>query len=393
MTHDSLAASRIDLSRQKVLFVFLGSELGGAERQGLLLARSLERTYGADVEVLGLGASGPGRVAELCAESGIRWRALPFAWSGKSSERFRALRRLAWQLRKARPDAILGYTWLPNVVCGLIWRFTSASMFVWNQRDDGLDLDRSSLHRWAVRLTTCFIANAANGQEFLVQTYGVDPDRCSIVRNGVVPPLHDLNRGVCRERFGIPADTFVACMVGNLHRNKDHATLLRAWRIVLTRASATTPPLRLLLAGRFDDLAGSLQDLAVALELGGSVHFCGEIRNVPELLCAADLYVHSSPREGSPNGVLEAMAAGLPVVGTAIPGIREALGEEMDDCLAPTGDAAALAGKIIEMIDDAPRRSACGAANARRIAEVFDVENMAAGYATILHEHLTPRVR
>ena len=112
-----------------------------------------------------------------------------------------------------------------------------------------------------------------------------------------------------------------------------------------------------------------------------------------EFLGAADLYVHSSISEGLPNGVLEAMAAGLPVVGTNIPGIREALDEEMFDCLAPPRDAEALAEKIISMIGNAPRRSAYGAANRLRIEAEFNLEKMGAKYMALLRYHLAPESR
>lgn len=380
----------LNLSGQKLLFVFLGSELGGAEWQGLLLARYLKERCGAEVEVFGLGAGGAGRVAGVCAEFGLAWRAVPFSFNGYGFAKFRELRLLARQLRKVRPTALLAYTWLPNVACGLVWRFSGAKAYIWNQRDDGLDLNRSFLHRISVRLTTCFVANAANGRDFLVKTYGVNAEHCPIIHNGIVQPLLKAERGSCRAAFGIPENALVVCMVGNLHRNKDHATLLRAWRIVLDRASDSAPSLVLMLAGRFDEQAKSLQRLAESLSLGAHVHFCGELQNVTALLCAADVYVHSSPREGLPNGVLEAMAAGLPVVGTLIPGIKEALGEGMLSCLAPPGDAEALADRIADMIGDAARRSVCGAANRLRIAEEFSLEKMGAGYAALLQGCLAP---
>jgi glycosyltransferase involved in cell wall biosynthesis len=374
----------LNLSGQKLLFVFLGSELGGAEWQGLLLARYLKERCGAAVVVFGLGAGGPGRVAGVCAKFGLVWRAVPFSFNGSCFAKFRALRLLARQVRKVRPTALFAYTWLPNVACGLVWRFTGAKAYIWNQRDEGRDLNQSLLHRIAVRLTTCFVANATNGRDFLVKMYGVNAECCSVIHNGIVQPLLEAGRDAYRRAFGIPENALVVCMVGNLHRNKDHATLLQAWRIVLDRVSDSDSSLILMLAGRFDEQAQSLLRLAENLNLGAHVRFCGELQNVAELLCATDVYVHSSPREGLPNGVLEAMAVGLPVVGTRIPGIEEALGEEMLGCLAPPGDAEALADKIADMIGDAARRSACGAANRLRIVKEFSLEKMGANYIAIL---------
>jgi glycosyltransferase involved in cell wall biosynthesis len=131
-----------------------------------------------------------------------------------------------------------------------------------------------------------------------------------------------------------------------------------------------------MLAGRFDNMYGSLRALAVNLGIQDNVRFLGQVADISILLGAIDLGVFSSRFEGCPNGVLECMAAGLAVVATDIPGIREAVGPSVYRFLVPPGDAEALANKIIELAADPCLRAELGKLNAHRAREVFSLERM-----------------
>src|SRR5206468_3348910 len=98
-----------------------------------LFARYLKSEQRADVQVWGtMGA--PGRVAALCDEYGIPWRVVPLPWVPGRFKRPKSLAAFARRLRQARPAVILPYMEMPNLVCGLVWRWTGARLCVWNQR-------------------------------------------------------------------------------------------------------------------------------------------------------------------------------------------------------------------------------------------------------------------
>jgi glycosyltransferase involved in cell wall biosynthesis len=188
-------------------------------------------------------------------------------------------------------------------------------------------------------------------------------------------------------------------VVANLQKNKDHETLLRAWRIAcdrlgapLARQAGEGPGVRalLVLAGRLDAPA-AIQGLIGELQLDQSVRLLGEVDDVSGLLSAADLGVLSSRSEGCPNGVLESMAAGLAVVATDCPGIREAVGGAGTPWLAPAGDAEAMAERILRLAADAELRAQLGAANRQRIASEFTRERLNADLATLLASALATR--
>jgi glycosyltransferase involved in cell wall biosynthesis len=385
-TDDAPAAPILEGAR--VIIVIGPLELGGAERQAILLAGQLAREQRAEVEVWGHGA--PGRAAELCAEQGIAWRSveLPVPWSPDRLTQFKRLAKFARALRRAKPDVILPFMFFQSVACGIVWRLTGARLCVWNQRDEGRDRLGRLSEGAAVRLTPYFVANSGHGADFLVEKLGAPRARVRVVHNGVALPPPRRGRGAWREELGVGEDCFLACMLANLHAFKDHVTLLKAWPRVVERLGEAGRRAVLILAGRFDDTHESLKALAFDLGLGRSVRFVGQVKDVSGLLSAVDLGVFSSVKEGCPNGVLECMAAGLAVVGTDYEGIREAVGPRGYALLAPPGDHAALAERIVNVALDEDARREAGEANRTRIETEFSPRGMYRGWLSVIEEGL-----
>jgi len=405
----AMTAGAPPLAGKRVLVVLGCLDLGGAERQAIQLAGCLLHDQQARVQVWGFRP--PGRAADLCERLGVPWRYVPEQW-GRGLLRWPAMiGSFARAVRRERPDILLPYTLFPNVICGLSWRLTGARVCIWNQRDVGLGLASPAVP-WAVRNTPLFLSNSSVGAEFLTETLRVNARRVRVVRNAVqLPPPRD-GRSAWRARLGADPACFVACMVANLQRHKDHATLLKAWRIVCDRLSGSDkaplareagegPGVRgpligcgrralLVLAGRLD-VPDPLKQMVRDLHLEPAVRFLGEVDDVSGLLAAADLGVFSSRSEGCPNGVLESMAAGLAVVATDCPGIREAVGEASLPWLAPAGSAEAVADRMLVLAEDTARRTRVGQANALRIQEEFTIERMNAEIRRLLPAALRDR--
>jgi glycosyltransferase involved in cell wall biosynthesis len=318
----------------------------------------------------------PGRLAVLCEEHGIPWRLVPLPWVAGRIDRPTSLGAFAWQLRRARPDIILPYMEMPNLVCGLVWRWTGAGTCVWNQRDDGIARISTRYEPWAIRLTPRFISNSAGGAEHLVQDRSVPRDLVSTIYNGVELSLPNESRDDWRNRLGLGDGCFAACMVANLTAYKDHATLLRAWKLVVEGLGKTGRRAVLLLAGRPDANYESVGTLAVELGIKDNVVFLGPVADVSGLLTAVEAGILCSNSEGSPNSVLEYMAAGLAVAGTDIPAMREVLTEENHELLAPITDAGALAERVMRLAEDQELRTRLGALNRSRIKMKFGPNRM-----------------
>jgi glycosyltransferase involved in cell wall biosynthesis len=273
-------------------------------------------------------------------------------------------------LQEVKPDILLPYTLTPNVVCGLIWQNTGARSCVWNQRDEGLLPLADSQEALAARQTPLFISNSAAGARFLTAKLGIDPAKVNVIPNGVALAAPELDRRAWRERLAVDDRCFVACMVANLHANKDHATLLRAWRDVMSKLQGREA--LLVLAGRRDGAYESLASLTTELKIDDSVRFVGPVSDVSGLLSAVDVSVFSSRSEGCPNAVLESMAAGLPVAGSDIEGIREVVGPAGARLLAAPGDADGLTAVLTALANDDQMRVEMGAANRERVRNNYD---------------------
>lgn len=379
--------SRIDaqdyskLRGLNIILVFGNLELGGAERQGLHLAQYLQERCGAHVQIWGL-SNRPGKLSVLCEKSNIPWRSFSFPLSRVKALLYLAL--LARSFRKEKPDILLPYTYFPNVVCGLVWKYTGARLCVWNQRDEALNLNTTFWQKAAVASLSRFIANSSNAKDALVTLYQLREDSVRVIHNGISLPPPAESREVWRKRLQLSPETFAACMVANIHQDKDHVTLLKAWRAVMdmTKQEQTAPVL--LLAGRCHEYADKVKTLASDLDLANNVRFIGEVDDVSGLLHAVELCVHSSKSEGLPNGVLEAMSIGLPVVGTDIAGLREAVGEEGVRFLSPPGNELLFAAHISKFLHDPILRLNIGAAMRQRVHDLFDLTAMCTQSATYL---------
>ena len=175
--------------------------------------------------------------------------------------------------------------------------------------------------------------------DYFCTELGVPEDRVHYVANGVrVPSRHAECVGRMRERLEIAAGVFAFFFVGRLDPIKDLGTLLGAF--------AALPPevlrrSRLYLVGEGSERT-SLEARRDALHLGEHVRFLGARNDVTDLLMAANAFVMSSISEGLPMVLLEAMAAGVPCVATAVGGIPQLLANERGLCV-PAGDPVALA--------------------------------------------------
>lgn len=331
------------MSRLRAMVVLGTSERGGAERQALILAEHLAQDHGLAVTVAAPGRDGA--VVEQCAATGLPFHPLPLFESRRPAVCLARMLCAALSLRRMRPDLLLPYTWTANVLCGLFRPVTGARWTLWNQRDEGLGRLVPSLERRAAAGCTAFATNSPGGAAFLGDALGITAGRIQLTHNALAPLDAGATRGDWRKCLGLADGQSAAIMVANLQRHKDQATLLAAWALL------PMPRPVLVLAGRLDDTAESLRAQAVRLGIADDVRWPGAVDDLGGLIGACDLGLFSSSSEGCPNGLLEAMAAGLPCIASDISGVRFASGDD-GVLLVPARDASAFAAAVQRVLSD-----------------------------------------
>jgi glycosyltransferase involved in cell wall biosynthesis len=179
---------------------------------------------------------------------------------------------------------------------------------------------------------------------------------------------------------------FVLLQVARLDQLKDHRTALRMMDVVKRRR----PNARLLLIGEGPERS-TIEDLLRRLHLGGHVRLVGLRTDVAHLLPGADAGLLTSISEGIPLTLIEAMAAGLPVVATRVGGNPEVVSDSATGLLAPAGDPAALAEQVLRLAETPELRQRLGEAGRQRARERFSEDRMLDDYQRLYRTMLTPR--
>jgi glycosyltransferase involved in cell wall biosynthesis len=228
----------------------------------------------------------------------------------------------------------------------------------------------------AVRLTPVFICNAQHIASEMVNYYKCRENKIKIVPNGIelANPIH--SRSWWRTSLGVGENAFLAVMVANLSGFKDHDTLLKAWRLVINRLAIKGVDAKLLLAGKDLGTESMLRRLVDKLGMREGVKILGKVQDVSGLLRSVDLGVYSSRREGSPNGIIECMLAGLAVAATDCDGIRWVLGEHQTPWLSRSDDIEQFAKNILSLKDDMNTRILIGMQNKDRAVKEFSPDKM-----------------
>ena len=295
----------------------------------------------------------PARIAEL-QEAGVPvvtvtgWSHAATIWS------------LVKVCREFRPDVLVAHGFSEHLwgrYAGLLAKVPHLVHVEHNTRER-YTAWRLAQARWLARRTDR-IVGCSEGVRLRLLEMGMPAERTIAIPNGIgLAPFADADAHPFAQR------TAGIVMVARFSKQKDHATLLRA--IALLRARGLRPPV-LLAGGGKASHRQPMQALAAELGLQDQVQFLGLCRDVPELLLTHQIAVLSTHYEGMPLALIEAMAAGCAVVGSAVPGVREVIDDGQDGRLVAPNDPAALA-DVLQGLLTAPGEAARLGAAARAAA-------------------------
>jgi glycosyltransferase involved in cell wall biosynthesis len=242
-------------------------------------------------------------------------------------------------------------------------------------------------------LADCLVALSREMADELA-ALGITRDKIRILPNAVDAARFAASperRSAVRAEFGLPENAFVFLCVARNHPQKDFATLLAAFRALC--AEVPERDLRLVIAGRdAEDLRPQLGDLSgrVLLCECGAESAAQQVPSMPPdklvgLYLAADAFVLSSLLEGFSSAIIEAMAAGLPLVATDVPGIRGVVTENREGLLVPSGSPDKLAAAMRRIIDDAALRARLSS-SARETAARYNWPTVVGEYEDLYRE-------
>ncbi len=248
-------------------------------------------------------------------------------------------------------------------------------------------LERSLAHR-----TDALVVVAGADRE-LGLAFGIGRrDQYNLIRSGI--PIEEYatrgsgleHRAAARRTLGLPSEVPVVGSVTRLAPPKDTDTLLRSFALV----REIVPGVRFVVVGDGPDGAEARAQ-AVRLDLGGSIHWTGARSDVATLLPAFDVSVLASHDEGLPRTIIEAMAAGVPVVASDVGSVHEAVVDGRTGRLVRPRDPAAMGQAIIDLLDD-PGAAAQLVVNARISIDEFDEAAMVTATEALYDSLISARV-
>jgi L-malate glycosyltransferase len=243
----------------------------------------------------------------------------------------------------------------------------------------------SWFNRWKYRRTAMIVC-VSKWIYTVMQDWGLPPEQMRVIYEAVPGDAYlprEASLQQLRERTGVPPGQRIVGNIAALVGHKDHATLLRAAKVV----SSSRHDVAFIIVGE-GELRRYLRQLRSDLGLTDIVHFTGFIPQAQRLLPGFDVFAMSSSMEGLGTIVLDAGLAGVPVAATAGGGLPEAVLHNQTGLLVPVGDAAALADAIMRLLNDASLAARLADAARARIRSDFSVPFMARSYTEIYQEVL-----
>jgi glycosyltransferase involved in cell wall biosynthesis len=333
----------------RVMFLSTSMGMGGADKQ-LLSAAQLMHAQGHDVCIVSLTELGP--MGLEARSQGIRTESLDMRRGVPDPRGFMRLIRL---VRAWKPDVLHSHMIHANLMARAVRLFARVPVMV------------STIHNiyegGPLWMAAYRVSNGLVDHMTIISEAAAD----RFVNEGIVPRelLTCVPNGVDTERFQQVApgtreavrsslgvkDRFVWLAVGRFEIAKDYPNMLQAFAQVCQRDSNAA----LLLVGH-GSLQQETESLAQSLGLGDRIRFLGVRSDVPEVMAAADGYVMSSAWEGMPIALLEAAAAGLPIVATRVGGNHEVVRDGESGFLVPPRDSHALEQAMLRLMEQTPER-------------------------------------
>lgn len=365
-------------ARTRVLHVITRLELGGAQGNTLHTVATLDRARFEPGLAWGPGELLDGRARGL--QGVTRFEVPDLVRPPAPARDLAALTALRRVMRSWRPRVVHTHSSKAGILGRLAARLEGVPAVVHSVHGFGFTPLQPAplrglflaLERLAGRWTDAFVVVARAHRRTGAELGVLDPERTWVIRSGI--PLgafrNPTGGDALRRRLGVAPGTPLVVQVGNFKPQKAPLDFVR----VAARVARQAPEARFVMAGD-GPLRGAAERLASRLGLGGRLLMPGWVEDVPALLDATTVAVLTSRHEGLPRAVVEALAAGVPAVATAVDGTPEVVHPGVNGFLAAPGDVEGLAAAVLRLLEDPALRERCSR-GARAGLDEFDIDAM-----------------
>ncbi|VFQ44446.1 glycosyl transferase family 1 [Desulfoluna butyratoxydans] len=354
----------------RVCYIVSDDLWAGAEVMAWNLARTLHASGRVDVQVIALN---PGRLSRLLREEGVPVWVVP-----EETLSFGALlvkvRRI---LKDTAPDIVHAHRYKENILaflaCGLVRRprlvSTQHGMPETSLKESGI-LKRCVSRINMLLLTHGFhryVCVSDDLRRAMARSFGLKDGKACVVYNGVTP-----SGGLAHRPAG---NTLTIGSAGRFYPVKDFALMIDTAEAV----GRLLPEVRFRLAGD-GPLRDALQGRVQAAGLSDRFSFAGHVTDMPAFYRSIDIYLNTSVHEGIPMSILEAMAAGVPVVAPDVGGLGEIITHGRDGYLVPTRDPGDFARCLVPLCESGDLRGQVALRAEKTVQDRFSAEAMAEHY-------------
>ncbi len=362
---------------KKVAHFIDSNVLGGAEVLLIEICKRL-RNYDLQPEVFHFGHPW---LTKRCDEFGIPSVLVPGYKSYKSIRTIPIFGAIFTRFLKQRNITILHSHLVDPITAASLAAFLSGTSHIGTLHDTHTIEEKRSkirLLQIAALLGTRLITVSKNVERFLQTTAKFPTGTFQTILNGVdVAKFRRAKRQETRDNLQLSSNDIIFICVGRLVDIKGHDVLIEAFSMI-----KSSSPVKLLIVGD-GPRRQSIENLIAKKKMSADIKVLGLREDVPELLNLSDCFVLSSHSEGLSCSIIEAMAAGLPVVATDVGGNRELVRDGRSGYLIPPNDPMAFAEKLRLLIEDKARRKQFGHISLEIAQEKYSIDTMVTRYVEI----------
>ncbi len=346
---------------KRIFYFITDIDIGGAEKMLFELVQRIDRSkFIPDVGCL----KGEGIVGKKLEALGIKVRYFHI----EKLWHIYKLSNIVSFLRQERFDILHSYLFHANIIGRVCGRIAGIPIIISSirvcekKKQYHLWMDR--ITSWMVNLEICVSKEVKN---FTIEKANISEHKLKIVENGIPDSFLDAVTSYRNKK----AHSLVVGTVARLSEQKGIKYLLHAAKRIIEQF----PSITVIIAGS-GPLSSQLKELSTKLNISRNVKFIGFRNDIPELLSVIDIFVLPSLWEGMPNVVLEAMAAGKPVIATDTGGSKDLIDSNINGVLVEPGNSEALAEAILKLLGDPAQRQRLGESAREKVKERFPIDKM-----------------